>query len=92
MKKISWCSVLLAVLVFSGVTLAQAPPVANINPQRFPNLAAAQQHIIQAYQSAEAARADNKDQLGGHAEKAVVLLIQADQELKAAAEYAEHRK
>lgn len=66
--------------------------MANIDAKRQPNLAAGQQHIIEAYQNTEEARAIDKDELGGHAEKAIGLLVQADQELKQAAEDADHRK
>jgi hypothetical protein len=90
-KKLLWSGVLGAALVFAGLAVAQRP-VANIDAKRHPNLAAAQQHIIEAYQNTEEARGINKDELGGHAERAIGLLVQADQELKQAAEYADHRK
>jgi hypothetical protein len=91
MKKTNllWGSVLASTLVFGA--WAQAP-VANINGTKHPNLARAQQHIVEAYRWAEEARKENKDELGGHAEKAKQLLEQADQELKQAAEFADHRK
>ena len=46
----------------------------------------------QAYDKAVEAQKANKDELGGHAEKAKQHLVEADQELKLAAEYADHRK
>ena len=64
----------------------------NIDPHKHGNLAEAQQRILQAYQKIDEAQRDNKDELGGHAEKAKQLLSDADRELKAAAEYADHRK
>jgi hypothetical protein len=80
---------LAAVLVSGGVILAQAPPV-DIDQNRHPNLAEAQHHIVQAYQKIDEAQQANKENLGGHAEKAKDLLAQANRELKAAAEYADH--
>jgi F0F1-type ATP synthase membrane subunit b/b' len=84
-----WCCVLAGALV--SVALAQKP-IANIDAKRHPHLAAAQQHIAEAYQAAAEAQKENKDELGGHAAKANELLVQADQELKLAAEFADHRK
>ena len=59
-------------------------PVNNIS-RRHGKLRAAQGDIIQAYQKIDAAQKDNQDQLGGHAQRAKELLIQADNELRAAA-------
>jgi hypothetical protein len=74
-------------LVFVGVTLAQRPAT-DIDPNRFPNLADAQKRMAEAYDRIDTAQRANKDQLGGHADKAKELLAQASQELKAAADYA----
>ncbi|HTZ57966.1 MAG TPA: hypothetical protein VMB49_07720 [Acidobacteriaceae bacterium] len=78
-------SVVSATLLCGGVLFAQAP-VVNIDAQRHPNLAAAQKHIVQAYQMIDAAQSANRDALGGHGEKAKALLSQADAELRAAAD------
>lgn len=78
-------------LMFIGVTLAQRPQV-TIDPARHPNLAEAQQHIAQAYEKIEVAQQANNSQLGGHADRAKQLLAQASRELKAADEYANHRR
>jgi F0F1-type ATP synthase membrane subunit b/b' len=78
-------------LVFGGFALAQGP-VVNINPQRHSNLAEAQRHLQQAYGKIDEAQKDNKDELGGHAQKAKDLIDAADRELKEAAEFADHRK
>ncbi|HEY2823584.1 MAG TPA: hypothetical protein VGJ06_21240 [Candidatus Acidoferrum sp.] len=85
--KLLWGSAMAALLVMAGVAVAQGPAV-TIDAHRHPHLASAQEHIAQAWQQAETARADNREQLGGHAEKALELLKQADHELKEAAEYA----
>ena len=74
-KSIVLSSVFCAGLVCGGALFAQRP-VTNINPQKHPNLAEAQK--------------ENKEGLGGHAQKAKEHMEAADQELKAAAEYADH--
>jgi len=84
--KLLWGTALAALLAMATITLAQTPS-ANIDPRRHPNLAAAQKHIIEAFQEAEAAQARDHDELGGHAEKAKDLLRQADHELKEAERY-----
>ena len=78
--------------ICGGVLLAQAP-VVNIDGHKHPNLAGAQSSIVQAYQLIEKAQSANRDELGGHAQKAKDLLSQADAELRAAANVAntEHR-
>jgi hypothetical protein len=80
---------LVVCLAFIAVTFAQRPET-NIDPARHPNLAEAQHHILQAFEKIDEAQRANKDQLGGHAEKAKALLDQASRELKEAAEYANH--
>jgi len=80
---------LVVCLAFIGVTFAQRPET-NIDPTRHPNLAEAQHHIQEAFEKIGEAQRTNKDQLGGHAEKAKTLLEQASRELVEAAEYANH--
>jgi len=87
-KNLFVTSVFCAALVCGGVVIAQAPAT-NISPSKHPNLAEAQHHMLEAYQKIDAAQTDNKEELGGHAEKAKQLLDQASQELKEAAEYAD---
>lgn len=77
---------LLGALSLAGVAQAQEPTV-NIG-ERHGNLRAAQEHIVQAYQLVGVAQQDNDARLGGHAERARQLLIQADQELRQAANVA----
>ena len=76
------------------VVYAQAPtvvymqaPVVNIG-ERHGNLRSAQSYIVQSYQKIERAQHDNDGQLGGHAQRAKELLIQADAELRLAANVA----
>lgn len=90
-KSIYLAVALIVCMAFIGVTLAQRPET-NIDPARHPNLAEAQHHILQAFEKIDEAQRANKDQLGGHAEKAKQLLDQASRELKEAAEFANHRK
>jgi len=83
--------VMCSVMAGTSMMFAQGP-AQNIDPNKHSNLASAQASIAQAYQKIEAAQQANRDKLGNHAQKAKELLIQASQELKAAAEYANHRK
>lgn len=78
---------LLGVVLMCGLTLAQEP-VTDISPKMHPNLAAAQRHVVQANQAILAAQRDNKSDMKDHAEKARQLLVQVNNELKAAAETA----
>jgi|SRR5580698_10510455 len=80
-------TIVVAVLLCSGLILAQAP-VQDIDKKWHPNLAMAQDHLVQATNYIAVAQQDNKYDMQGHAEKARQLLIQANQELKLAAEAA----
>jgi hypothetical protein len=80
-----------AALIYGSALFAQRP-AANIDPSKHANLAEAQHFIQQAYDKAVEAQKANKEELGDHAEKAKQHLVEADQELKLAAEYADHRK
>ena len=78
--------VLGAAVSCGGVMVAQQQgPVVNIDPHRHGNLAAAQSFIVQAWQKINRAQSANEDQLGGHAQRAKDYLVQADQELRLAA-------
>jgi hypothetical protein len=78
---------MVSLLAFCVMIAAQEPTV-DIDKKVHPNLAAAQQHIIQANRYITTAQKDNRYDMKDHAEKARQLLMQADQELKAAAEAA----
>lgn len=80
-------SVLGAALVCGGVAMAQKP-VDNVNPNKHPNLAAAQRMSQQAWEKITAAQQANEWDMQGHAAKAKELLDQVNQELKLAAEAA----
>ncbi len=83
--------VMCSVMASTSMLFAQGP-AQNIDPNKHANLASAQRSIAHAYQKIDAAQQANADRLGDHAQKAKELLIQASQELKEAAEYANHRK
>jgi hypothetical protein len=77
-------TILSAALFCTGVTLAQEP-VEDIDKNIHPNLAQAQHHVVEANKWVVIAQKDNRYDMSGHAEKARQLLVQANQELKAAA-------
>jgi flagellar motility protein MotE (MotC chaperone) len=78
---------LVSILAYCMIIAAQEPAV-DIDKKIHPNLAAAQQHIVEANREITTAQKDNKYDMKGHAEKARQLLVEANQELKAAAEAA----
>ena len=77
----------LSVLVFCMVVFAQEP-VVDIDKNRHPNLAEAQRLVVEANRYIAEAQKDNRYDMKGHAERARQLLVQVNQELKAAAEAA----
>src|SRR5579862_6533058 len=87
MNKIKLFTAVLTTLLFCAMTVAQEPLV-NVDAKIHPNLAEAQKLLVQANQYIATAQKDNKFDMKGHAEKARDLILQADQELKAAAETA----
>ncbi len=84
MKRIPVLTAVFAASLFCGVTLAQEPGV-DIDKGMHPNLYEAQRLVVQANHYVAEAQKDNRYGLGGHAEKARQLLVQANKELKAAA-------
>jgi hypothetical protein len=78
---------LLAAMLLCGVTLAQEP-VQDISAKIHPNLAAAQKDVVEANAAIATAQKDNRYDMKGHAEKARQLLVEVNNELKAAAEAA----
>jgi len=73
-----------SILAFCIVNAAQEP-VVNISKRVHPNLATAQELIVEANRYIVTAQQDNRYDMKGHAEKARQLLLEADQELRAAA-------
>ena len=78
---------MLVVASLAGTVSAQRPR-RNVSPARHPNLAEAQRLVDQAVKKITDAQKANEFDLGGHAEKAKVLLDDANRELKLAAEAA----
>ena len=83
--------ILSSLLLVGGVAIAQRPKE-DIAKGRHPNLAAAQRLSQQAWERIVDAQKANEWDLGGHAQKAKELLQQANNELKAAAEFANRRE
>ena len=83
--------VLMFGLILITVAYAQRPET-DIDPHRHSNLAEAQRHVVEAYNKTVEAQKANKDELGGHAERAIDLLDQANHELKLAAEYSDRHR
>jgi hypothetical protein len=80
----------LCALLLAGVAVAQKP-VRDISKGHHPNLAAAQRLSQQAWDKIVAAQQANEWDMQGHAQKAKSLLDQVNNELKMAAEAANHR-
>jgi hypothetical protein len=84
MKKLT---AIFSVLAFCLILTAQEP-VLDIDKKVHPNLAEAQRLVVQANHYVELAQKDNRYDMKGHAERARDLLVQVNNELKAAAEAA----
>ncbi len=85
--------------VWSVVACARDPanpsgpePELNVSPYRHGNIARAQDFSRQAFDAMTNAQHANEFDLGGHAERAKQLLQQANDEMKLAAEWANHRR
>lgn len=76
-------AVVLGALFLAGC--ASSPPAQNIDPGRHPYLARAQKLCADAFYRISAAQQANEFDMGGHAQKAKDLLVQAGDELKQAA-------
>jgi len=87
-KKVFALPALLAAVLLCGVTFAQQP-LQDIDPKLHANLAAAQHHVVEANNAITTAQKDNNYDMKGHAEKARQLLVEVNNELKAAAEAAD---
>jgi hypothetical protein len=91
MRKI--ISLVIVSTMFLTVSSAFAgEPVENVNPNKHPNLAAAQRLSRKAYEKIDAAQKANEWDMGGHAQKAKELLDRVNEELKLAAEAANKNK
>jgi hypothetical protein len=90
--KRSFSIIALCVALALAMTLNAQKPVKNISKVRHPNLAAAQTFARQAYEKIVEAQKVNEWDLGGHAQKAKLLLEQVNDELKLAAIASNERK
>jgi hypothetical protein len=73
--------------------LADRPaPRVNIDRQRNSIFWEAQRSLVDAYQSVSKAQAYNHGELGDHAARAKDLLSEANEEIRLAAEYANHHR
>jgi hypothetical protein len=66
-------------------------PTLNVSPYRHGNIARAQEYSRYAFDAMTQAQQSNEFDMGGHAERAKQLLAQANDEMKLAAEWANHR-
>ncbi|MBN3806406.1 hypothetical protein GXB81_25620 [Paraburkholderia sp. Ac-20336] len=91
MKRFISNAILANAVLCCAAAYAQTPPH-NVG-DRHPNLRAAQHLVDQANRRIDDAQRANEWDLGGHAQRARDLLVQANEELKQAAETAntEHR-
>jgi hypothetical protein len=89
MTKLALGVVLSLALVCGGLAVAQMPKD-NVSGHKHPNLAAAQHLSRQAWEKVAAAQQANEWDMDGHAAKAKELLDQVNNELKLAAEAANH--
>ena len=87
-RKIGLAATLFSAVLLCGITLAQEP-VVDIEKRVHPNLGEAQRLVHDASHFIDIAIADKKVDMKGHAERAKQLLIQANLELKMAAEAAD---
>ena len=86
MKKSLLINTMLGAALFcTCITVAQEP-VQNIDRGRHPNLAQAQSLVFQANSLIVTAQRDNRYDMHKHAQRARELLVQANEELKRAAE------
>jgi hypothetical protein len=86
-KKVQVFTAIFGMVLFCSAMLAQQP-VVDIDKKLHPNLAEAQRLVVSASHYVTEAQQGNKYDMNDHAAKAQQLLIQVNQELKAAAEAA----
>jgi len=71
--------------IATGLAIADPQPAQNVSKGKHPNLAAAQNLSLKAYEKITAAQEANEWDMQGHAKKAKELLEQVNNELKQAA-------
>ena len=75
-------------LLCVGVSYAQTKPIQDVNAKISPNLAAAQTYMVDAFNKLSAAQVINNFDMNNHAVNAKNLLVQASNEVSAAAKAA----
>jgi hypothetical protein len=78
-------ALLVLALLCVGILFAAERPADDISAKMHPNLAAAQHLTNLAYDKLVEAQGANEFDMGGHAQKAKDLLVEASHEMKAAA-------
>jgi hypothetical protein len=78
--------------IVGGIAIAEAQPATNVSKGKHPNLAAAQNLSLKAFDKISAAQQANEFDMQGHALKAKNLLEQVNAELKQAAQSANKNK
>ena len=81
---------IVAVFFIVSTGILMAAPKRDVSFKKHPNLAAAQTLIEQAFKKLSAAQRANEFDMDGHAAKAKELIAQANDEIKQAAEAANH--
>jgi hypothetical protein len=74
--------------IAGGIAIAEGQPATNVSKGKHPNLSAAQNLSLKAYDKINAAQTANEWDMQGHAKKAKELLEQVNAELKQAAQAA----
>jgi hypothetical protein len=87
--KVALGGVLTLAMICGGAAVAQMPKD-NVGAHKHPNLAAAQRLSREAWEKITAAQEANEWDMDGHAAKAKELLDKVNNELKLAAEAANH--
>lgn len=86
MKKQAVLLISICVAFFCGIAVDAQGPLATIDSHRYKNLAAAQNYIALAYEKISKAQAEHGDSIRGHVAQAKALLMEADAELRMAAD------
>jgi hypothetical protein len=87
--KVALGGMLALAMICGGVAVAQMPKD-NVSGRKHPNIAEAQRLSREAWEKITAAQKANEWDMDGHAAKAKELLDQVNNELKMAAEAANH--
>jgi hypothetical protein len=74
-----------SLLLLTGTPLFAQKAVDAVDPVRYPTIAAAQKLCADAIHKINAAQRTHERDMGGHAQKAKDLLVQASEELRLAA-------